>query len=39
MDREVLRRVVWVATLVLALIASTLWLYRAGVEWGIGAAP
>lgn len=33
------RRVVWVVSLVLALIVITAFFIRYGVEWGIGAAP
>lgn len=39
MDRETLRRVLWVGSLVLALAGATLLLIRLGAEWGIGAAP
>ncbi len=39
MDRERLRRVLWVASLLAALAASTAVLVRLGVEWGLGAAP
>jgi hypothetical protein len=38
-DRERLRRIVWVVSLVLALAGSVLVLARYGAEWGIGAAP
>jgi hypothetical protein len=38
-SREGWRRLVWVASLLLALIGSTVLLIRMGAEWGIGAAP
>jgi hypothetical protein len=33
------RRILWVASLVLALAVVTALLIRYGVEWGIGGAP
>ena len=39
MTREGWRRVWWVASLALALIAGTLALLWRGAEWGAGAAP
>jgi hypothetical protein len=33
------RRILWVATLVLALVTITLLLVRHGVQWGLGGAP
>jgi hypothetical protein len=39
MSRATWFRVVWVASLVLALVASHILLIKYGVEWGAGAAP
>lgn len=39
MDRELLRRIVWVGSLVLVLALATLVMIWRGVEWGLGAAP
>lgn len=33
------RRVLWVGSLLLVLVAITLLFLRYGVEWGIGGAP
>jgi hypothetical protein len=38
-DRDRLRRVLWVASLILALAAGTWFLISGGAEWGPGAAP
>jgi hypothetical protein len=34
-----LRRVLWVASLITALVAISWVLIRRGVEWGVGGAP
>jgi hypothetical protein len=39
MDRESVRRLLWVVSLVAAVAASTWILIRHGAEWGLGAAP
>jgi hypothetical protein len=38
-SREDWRRILWVASLLVALGGSTVLLIRMGVEWGAGAAP
>jgi hypothetical protein len=38
-SREGWRRLLWVASLLVALVGSTILLIRKGVEWGAGAAP
>jgi hypothetical protein len=38
-DRERLRRVLWVVSLLLTLAGLVFFLVRHGAEWGIGAAP
>jgi hypothetical protein len=39
MSRDGWRRLLWVASLTIALVGSTWLLIRMGVEWGAGAAP
>jgi hypothetical protein len=39
MDRDRLRRVLWVVSLLLTLASILIVLVRYGAEWGIGAAP
>jgi len=38
-NRDLVRRMLWVLSLVLVLAASILALMWRGVEWGLGAAP
>jgi F0F1-type ATP synthase assembly protein I len=38
-SRDLVRRMLWVLSLVLVLAASILALVWRGVEWGLGAAP
>ncbi len=39
MNLPLWRRILWVGSLLLVLTVALLWLARAGVEWGLGAAP
>jgi hypothetical protein len=39
MDRDIIRRIVWVGTLLAVLIGMMVLLLRHGAEWGPGAAP
>jgi hypothetical protein len=38
-SREGWRRLLWVVSLLVALVASTMLLISKGIEWGAGAAP
>ena len=39
MNSDLVRRIVWVVSLVLVLVGCVVVLAWRGVEWGIGAAP
>jgi hypothetical protein len=39
MNRDTIRRILWVGSLLAVLIGATLVLIQRGAEWGLGAAP